>query len=255
MRHFRSLVHTTPLRSRSSTSSSCRTSNSSNNSYKSNDNSHSNSRMGLVLGISKLEEPAHKVLEKDKSFEIREYAPVIIAEVTVHGDMQNAGNQGFRMVADYIFGNNIKQDKSEKIAMTVPVSMTPNNPETSQKIAMTAPVTLGNSTTTDEWKLNFFMPREYTMETLPKPINDAVKIKEAPGKTCAVVGFSGICWDSTIKEKSEELQQWMARHNLRPQGPFQLARYNPPWTLPFLRRNEILFEIEGGSAAVAGKAQ
>ena len=211
--------------------------------------------IGLTLGEAAMaiEEPAFEKLEQFESIEIRQYRPFIVAETFVEGDMSSASNAGFRLIADYIFGNNLStrtaaNQASEKIAMTAPVLMEPAaKPE---KIAMTAPVSMepqgdsaGGMMNSKRWRVQFTMPSEYTMATLPKPRNPAVTLREVPGKRYAVLVFSGFTGAEKVQEKSDELLTWLKANNRKPLATPQLARYNPPWTLPFMRRNEVLVEI------------
>ncbi len=185
-------------------------------------------------------EPKFDLLEKSDTFELRQYYPMIIAEVLVDGDMEQASGKGFRLIADYIFGNNKSQSgESAKIAMTAPVTMQPN-PE---QIAMTVPVTLTSDA--EKWRVNFVMPAQYTMNTLPVPNNSQVKLRQIPARKVAVIRFSGLVNVEKTAQKTQELLAWMAGKKLAV-GAAQpeLARYNPPWTLPFLRRNEILIEYQ-----------
>jgi effector-binding domain-containing protein len=185
------------------------------------------------------EEPKFSLLEKDQSFELRLYEPKIIAEVEVDGDMSAASRKGFRQIADFIFGNNTAQSgKSEKISMTAPVAIKP----ASEKIAMTAPV--GVQQSEKGWKVSFVMPSQYTLETLPKPNNPQISIKQLPAKKFALIRFSGLVDEEKMQAKSAELNQWITMKKLNPVGIPELARYNPPWTLPFLRRNELMVEVE-----------
>jgi hypothetical protein len=185
------------------------------------------------------EEPKFSLLEKDQSFELRLYEPKIIAEVEVDGDMSAASRKGFRLIADFIFGNNTAQSgKSEKISMTAPVAIKP----ASEKIAMTAPV--GVQQSEKGWKVSFVMPSQYTLETLPKPNNPQISIKQLPAKKFALIRFSGLVDEEKMQAKSAELNQWITMKKLNPVGIPELARYNPPWTLPFLRRNELMVEVE-----------
>ena len=185
------------------------------------------------------EEPKFSLLEKDQSFELRLYEPKIIAEVEVDGDMSGASRKGFRQIADFIFGNNTAQSgKSEKISMTAPVAIKP----ATEKIAMTAPV--GVQQSEKGWKVSFVMPSQYTLETLPKPNNPQISIKQLPAKKFALIRFSGLVDEEKMQAKSAELNQWITMKKLNPVGIPELARYNPPWTLPFLRRNELMIEVE-----------
>jgi hypothetical protein len=185
------------------------------------------------------EEPKFTLLEKDQAFELRAYAPKIIAEVVVDGDMREASSKGFRLIADFIFGNNTAQSgKSEKISMTTPVSIEPR----AEKISMTAPV--GVQQANEGWKLYFVMPSQYDLETLPKPNNPLVSIKQTPSQKFAVIRFSGLVDEEKMAKKVVELTHWIESKNLKMISAPELARYNPPWTLPFLRRNEVMIAVD-----------
>ena len=183
------------------------------------------------------EEPKYSVLEKEPPFEIRSYAPLIIAEVQVDGDLDEASSQGFRLIAAYIFGQN---QVNQKIAMTAPVTVEDQVPK-SAKIAMTAPV--GIESNAGRWTVSFVMPAEYSMETIPKPINPQVQLRQMPALKKAVIVFSGFYNAQKVAEKTLELEQWMRARNLSAAGAPNFARYNPPWTLPFMRRNEIMINL------------
>jgi hypothetical protein len=186
-----------------------------------------------------IEEPKFTLLEKDQAFELRDYAPKVIAEVEVDGDMREASSKGFRLIADFIFGNNaVQSGKSEKISMTAPVSLEGR----SEKISMTAPV--GVQQASKGWKVYFVMPSQYTLETLPKPKNPLVTIKQISSQKFAVIRFSGLVDEEKMSKKVAELKQWADNKKLKVLGNPELARYNPPWTLPFLRRNEVMVEVE-----------
>jgi hypothetical protein len=186
-----------------------------------------------------IEEPKFTLLENEQAYEIRAYAPKIIAEVEVDAEMREASSIGFRLIADFIFGNNLAQSgKSEKISMTAPVAIKPSF----EKISMTAPVGLQQSN--KGWRVYFVMPSQYTLETLPKPNNPRIIIKVIPSQKFAVLHFSGLVNEEKLSSKSVELNQWITRKNLKVVGSPELARYNPPWTLPFLRRNELMVEVK-----------
>ena len=206
----------------------------------------------LLTGLNAMatEEPKFTVLSKDGAIELRQYAPFLIAETVVEGDMDEASKRGFRLIADFIFGNNQAPDNpgsSAKIAMTAPVTLVPEAP--SQKIAMTAPVTvapadLGASPmAVNRWRVYFVMPSQYKLGTLPKPNNSAVTVREVPSKRYAVLGYSGFNTESRVQQRTTELLAWVKANNLTPVGAPQLARYDPPWTLPMWRRNEIMVEL------------
>ena len=191
--------------------------------------------------VSNVQQPKYQVVESSGNIEIRDYAPQIVAEAEVAGDRRDAIRKGFRIIADYIFGNNTS---AQKVPMTAPVTQ-----QGSEKIAMTAPVTQqgdGNI-----WRVRFVMPSSYTMEALPKPNNPAVKLKEIGAKRYAATRFSGMAGEDNLKRRTEKLNAFISAKNLTPLSAPTYAFYNPPWTLPFLRRNEVMVEIPasaGGSS-------
>jgi hypothetical protein len=187
-----------------------------------------------------VEEPAFATEKQDGNFELRLYAPMIVAETVVEGSLGDASNSGFRIVAAYIFGNNVavKDGDPEKVAMTAPVTME----AAPERIAMTAPVT--TEAAAGKWRMHFVMPSQYTMATLPRPKDDRVKLREVPARRMAVLRFSGFTGEGKVAAKTQELLAWAARAGLKPSGTPQLARYDPPWTFPFLRRNEVLVAVE-----------
>ena len=185
---------------------------------------------------SDVEQAKYEVVEAADGFEIRTYAPHIVAETTVEGERKQAINEGFRKIADYIFGNN---SASAKVAMTAPVTQE----AVGQKIAMTAPVTQQEAGGT--WKVQFVMPAEYTMKTLPKPTTREVTLRQIPAKTYAAITFSGTANEADLAARAAELEMFIKEKKLRRIGTPTFAFYNPPWTLPFLRRNEVLVEVKG----------
>ena len=184
--------------------------------------------------MADIEIPKYKIIEASGSIEIREYEPSLLAEVEVEGERKEAINNGFRILADYIFGNNLSQ---QKIAMTAPVTQ-----KSGEKIAMTAPV--NQTQEGDLWKIQFTMPSSYTIDNLPKPNNAKVKIIEAPKRRCVAIRFSGFWWDRKLKKKLHELEAFLDDKKLKVIGEPIYAFYNPPWTLPFLRRNEIQYYLQ-----------
>ena len=194
-----------------------------------------------------IEEPKYDVIQTDGSFEIRKYAPILIAETFVDGDMDEASSKGFRLIADFIFGNNQVTDSnaSSKIAMTAPVTAEP----VSKKIAMTAPVTAepqsfeSNMQAAKKWRIHFVMPSQFTLANIPKPKNDAVTLRDIPSKFFVVHSYSGFNSLARIQAKTDEALEWANRKALKVLGQPQLSRYDPPWTLPMFRRNEIMLEV------------
>jgi SOUL heme-binding protein len=190
-----------------------------------------------------IEEPRYEVIEKSGDIELRAYAPMIIAEAVVDGTLDQASNQGFRLIADYIFGGNIAKSGAagEKIAMTAPVTIESKSEPQSQKIEMTAPVTVEPKEGADnKWRIHFVMPSKYTLATLPTPKNSRVTLREMPAQKSAVMVYSGFNGEEKLKQKTAALQSWMSERKLVATSAPQLARYDPPWTLPFMRRNELM---------------
>ena len=185
--------------------------------------------------MSQVNEPKFKIIESHGNIEIREYEPLLVAEVRVEGERKEAISKGFRSLADYIFGNNAP---SQKISMTAPVMQQPG-----EKIAMTAPVIQQATDHSGHWKVSFVMPAGYTLETLPLPNNSQVEALSIPAKRYAVIRFSGLAGEENLQKHLEELVKYTKQVNLKTVGEPIFAFYNPPWTLPFLRRNETMLEI------------
>jgi hypothetical protein len=180
------------------------------------------------------EEPSYRVTLQAEPFEIREYAPLIVAQVEVPGDLSEASSAGFRLIANYIFGNNIAvRDGGLNMAEPVP-----------EKIAMTIPVIAEGRGDKKTWLIQFVMPKQYTMDTLPKPNNPQVKLLAVGSQKLAVIRFTGFVSDDKVQEKTTELMIWIKSRNELPLGNPRLARYNPPWSIPWMRRNEILIPIQ-----------
>ena len=187
--------------------------------------------------IMATDEPDFNLILKEDKFEIREYAPKIIAQVEVFGDFDDASSKGFKILADYIFGNNTSTDANSRIKMTAPVEMEP----LPQKINMTKPVLAERSD--NNWIVSFIMPNEFTLATLPKPNNKSIQILSLPKEKYAVIVFSGLIRESSYLEKEKLLNQFIKEKKLKASGEIKIARYNPPWTLPFFRRNELMIKI------------
>jgi hypothetical protein len=182
-----------------------------------------------------IEKSKYAVLEKDGRLELRLYEPCITAETVVESDFSEAGNIAFRRLYKYISGENRKK---ESIAMTAPV----NQESRSEKIAMTAPV--GQERSGDKWIVSFLMPSKYTMETLPEPLDPAVKLREIPVRKIAALRYSGTWSRRRYEEHLARLRQFIEQHKWKMTGEPIFARYDPPFQLPFLRRNEVLIPVE-----------
>jgi hypothetical protein len=211
--------------------------------------------------VSNVEQPDYKVISSEGDIEVREYQPTLVAMVKVDGSREDTIKEGFRILADYIFGNNVKstkvsmtapvsQQQSEKIDMTAPVSQqqsekidmtAPVSQQQSEKIDMTAPVMQKGAD--DQYAIWFTMPSQYTLETLPKPVNPAITILEIEQKRFAVIKFSGRHTQDNIAEHEKRLRTYLEENDMKSYTPAIYAFYDPPWTLPFLRRNEIMIEM------------
>ena len=181
------------------------------------------------------EEPAFNVAIHEGDFEVRDYPALIVAEVSVSGSRDEASNAGFRLLAAYIFGGNTRR---QTVAMTAPVVQ---ERATSENIAMTAPVTQAGAD--GAWVVRFTMPSKYTLETLPAPNDARVRLVPVPAQRYAVVRFSGVARPDEVERRTGALNIFMERQQLRAAGPPSLARYDPPWTLWFMRRNEVWIPV------------
>jgi hypothetical protein len=180
------------------------------------------------------EEAPYTVIKTDDIFELREYAPQVLAEIIVDADMEGAGNKAFRPLFRYISGDNKSRGK---IAMTAPVSQE----QTGDKISMTAPVS--QQSVHGKWAVSFMMPPSYTMENLPTPDDPNIKLRQVPARRVAAVRYSGFWSEKKYLRYKQELENWITANKLKVIGEPVWARYNPPFTLWFLRRNEILIPI------------
>ena len=182
-----------------------------------------------------LEEAKYTVIMKEESFELRQYEPHIVAETMVEGDYDKAGNEGFRRLFKYISGEN---QKKQSIAMTAPVSQDAG-PE---KIAMTAPVS--QEQTGGQWRIAFVMPSEYTLDTLPQPADPKVSLRQVPSRRMAAITYSGSWSRERYEQHRALLEAFVQKKKLQTLGEPVLARYNSPFTLWFLRRNEVLVPVQ-----------
>jgi len=182
-----------------------------------------------------VEEPKFTLVKEDGDLQIRDYPELVVAEVAVGGDRRQASSDGFRLLAGYIFGGNAGRNS---IAMTAPVRQAPHQ---GSKIAMTAPVAVVGGP--GKWMVQFSMPSEYTLANLPKPNDERVKLRVLPPMRTAVLKFSGLTGDARVATKTEKLISLLSDHGLRSTGDVSLARYDPPWTPWFMRRNELMVPI------------
>jgi hypothetical protein len=179
--------------------------------------------------MSRVEHPKYEVVSRDGDYEIRAYAPMIIAQAEVQGMRKPAIEEGFRIIAGYIFGNN--QAKT-KIAMTAPV----------QQQATAQPPT-GGETASDRWRVSFVMPSSWSLDRLPPPADSRIKLTPVPAQRMVALTYSGSYSNGILAEKTRELRDYAQRKGLAVTGAPLLAFYNPPWTLPMLRRNEVMLAL------------
>ncbi len=207
------------------------------------------SRVAAVVGVcllsgcsvASVQEPHYVTQVRDGAFEVRSYGPRVVAETTVAGEWTEAGNEGFRRLAGYIFGKN---RRASKIAMTAPVAQSPRKPsEEGTKLPMMAPV--GQQREGDSWTISFAMPAGETLGTLPAPEDPRIVLRELPPARVAVIRFSGRWTDANMREHETELRQWTKDRNLTVTGEAEVNRYDPPFKPWFLRRNEIWLPLGG----------
>ena len=166
--------------------------------------------------------PEYQVLKKEGSIEHRHYPSLLIAKVTVTGDRKQAANAGFQQLAGYIFGENqTSSGQAEKIAMTAPVLQRPLSD--------------------NQWEIQFVMPASYTLDTLPQAKNTAIQFEALTDMQAVVIRFSGRTSTTLLAKKHRQLKTYLEQHAIQTMGQVCYAFYNPPWTLPLLRRNEILY--------------
>jgi len=183
----------------------------------------------------RVEEAHYTIIRQTKKFELRDYPSQIVAETVVEGTIEDAGNRAFRPLFNYISGQNRSQ---EKISMTSPVTQEAS----SEKIAMTAPV--AQQSTADGWMVSFMMPKSYTMDTLPIPNDPRVQLREIPSRRVACVKYSGTWSEKRYLRNLQELEAWIQESGFIILGQPVWARYNPPFTPWFMRRNEILIPVD-----------
>ena len=192
-----------------------------------------------TVGVrSGTEEPAYENIARVGELEIRRYGERIAAETVVIGADDDARNQGFRRLAGYIFGSN---ETRSSIAMTAPVSQA--GAEGSQTIAMTAPVSQVRSGM-NSWTVQFFMPSKYSMADLPVPNDPTVVLVTVPSQTYAVLRFKGVASVGEVERRKALLLTAIRGSGWQARGEPLTWFYDPPWTLPPLRRNEVVVLVE-----------
>lgn len=193
--------------------------------------------LAIMMGMGNAmatEEAEYRVIRQDNRFELREYAPHIIAETLVGGDFDEAGSKAFGRLFKYISGNNTT---SQNIEMTAPVSQQAEG----EKIDMTSPV--GQQRVNDNWAVSFMMPASYSLETLPTPRDRTITLRQVPARHMAAVTYSGLWNEKNYRQHKERLDAWINKNGFSVTGEPVWARYNPPFMPWFLRRNEILVPV------------
>jgi hypothetical protein len=188
-----------------------------------------------LFGIQSAQEAGYEVQLANQRIEIRLYTPLLTAQTDVAGDYKNAANKAFNRLFLYITGNNKKQ---QKIAMTAPVFQE----QQSEEITMTTPVL--QEKTGQIWLMSFVLPGQYSLSTAPIPLDPEVRLKELPAKKIAVIRYSGSLSEQAIEINTLELKNWLLENGYKSISNARSAAYDPPWTLPFLRRNEVHIDIE-----------
>ncbi|XP_065855321.1 heme-binding-like protein At3g10130, chloroplastic isoform X2 [Euphorbia lathyris] len=198
-----------------------------------------------LMTVPNLESVEYKVLSKKEQYEIREVEPYFIAETTMPGKTGfdlNGASRSFNVLAEYLFGKNTTMEKME---MTTPVVTRKIQPY-GEKMEMTTPVITKKTENQETWQMSFVMPSKYGAN-LPYPKDPSVRIKEVPKKVVAVVAFSGFVTDEDVKQRESKLRNALkndTNFRVKEGASVEVAQYNPPFTLPFTRRNEIALEVE-----------
>lgn len=170
------------------------------------------------------------MVEQLEAIEIRDYAPMLLAEVELEGEREATIRQGFRILAGYIFGANTKRDE---IAMTSPVTQA-----ASEKIAMTSPVTQAEGGSSGTWKVAFMLPAQYTLASLPEPNDKRIKFRLTDPQRRVAIRFSGFSSVSNLESHQAQLLAFVDKRNLQATSLPMTAFYDDPFTLPWNRRNE-----------------
>jgi hypothetical protein len=178
-----------------------------------------------IYVVSNVEQPRYAIIKHDGPIEVRDYPALLVAEVTRRGDRNTSVRAGFGPLAGYIFAKN---RAGESVSMTAPVTQTPTG-----------------SDQAETWMIRFIMPAKYTLETLPKATGDDVRLLQMPAARRAAIRFSGVATDALIAANETALREWLAAQKIAIIGAPTYAYYNDPFTPGPLRRNEVLFEVQG----------
>jgi len=191
-----------------------------------------------VFGIRSAEEASYVVLDEQGEFQLREYARLVVVETTIDTEFKEAGNEAFGRLFGYISGEN---RGSRKIAMTAPVIASEDDSANGEPIDMTTPVIAGQDA--GGWRFAFVLPDGYTLDNSPIPLNPSIRLVEIAPKRVAVARYSGTWNEVAFRDNSARLQTWMQKNQLEAASLPRVAGYDPPWTIPFLRRNEVMIDV------------
>jgi hypothetical protein len=187
-----------------------------------------------VVGKRSAAEPPYKVLAEDGAIQIRQYDAMILAETVVTGGYGQSSGQSFSRLAGYIFGKNRSK---KQLPMTTPVLQE----AVSEMLSMTAPVL--QEKRGSSWMMAFVMPGGSTLATLPEPLDPLVTLHEVPARKVAVISYTGLHSESNLRNYASKLRTWLAGKGYRELSEPRAASYDPPWTIPFLRRNEVHIDV------------
>jgi hypothetical protein len=201
--------------------------------------------VGSIFGFEAVEEPRYEVLRREGACELRRYAPVAVAETRMQGDFRATQNEGFRRLARYIFGGN---QARRELPMTAPVTLETRPQGASEALPMTAPVTL--SPGEGGWTMSFVLPAGVMASNAPVPLDPAVVVRDLPAQDVAAIRFSGLFSEAEFRRQEARLRAWLPADRAAA-GPARWAGYNPPFTLPFLRRNEVLIPLQASPSSAS----
>ena len=187
-----------------------------------------------VVGIRMEETPSYQVVRSEGCIELREYAPRLVVQTRVEGSMEQGSSEAFNRLAGYIFGKN---EAGRKVEMTAPVTMEPQ----STRIPMTAPVTMESSG--ESTLMQFAVPSRFDAASVPRPTDERITVRELPAERLAVIRYSGRLTGDNARTNEKALREWMAAAHLEAAGPARVAGYDSPFSLPFLRRNEVMIPV------------
>jgi hypothetical protein len=191
----------------------------------------------LLTACVSVEEQSYTTIKKTDAFEIRSYPTSLVAEVAVEGNFNNVGNKGFRILADFIFGKNTR-------SITIKDSSTESQiiKNDNEKIKMTAPVEMNKKE--NKYVIRFIMPSKYTLKSLPKPLDKRITIKKTKESRKAALTYYGSWSESNFKTHEDLLIKLLQKNSISWSGNVIFARYNSPWTLWFLRKNEVIVQLD-----------